>query len=111
MKTTLKALLVVGSMICATGAVKAADAAENWANNCVSCHAKDGSGATTMGKKYGVKNYQDPKVQESITDDQAVKAITEGVTEDGKTKMKPFKEKLTEAEIKDLVAFIRTLKK
>jgi mono/diheme cytochrome c family protein len=111
MKTTIKALLVVGSMLCATSALKAAGAAENWSSSCASCHGKDGSGDTTMGKKYGVKNYQDAKAQESFTDEQATKAIVEGVTDDGKTKMKAFKEKLTEAEIKDLVAYIRTLKK
>ena len=110
MKTTIKTLIIIGSLACTAGAVKAADAAENWSANCASCHGKDGSGATLMGKKLGVKDYRDAKVQESFTDEKAIAAITAGVTEDGKTKMKAFKEKLTDAEIKDLVAHIRKFK-
>ena len=112
MKTTIKTLIVIGSLVCAAGAAKAADAAENWSGKCASCHAKDGTGATTMGKKYGVKDYTDAKVQAEITDEAAMKAIMEGVNgDDGKVKMKSFKEKVTEAEAKDLIAYIRAFKK
>jgi len=111
MNKKISALMIIGSLVCSAGIAKAADAAELWTKNCVSCHAADGSGSTTMGKKYGVKDYRDAKVQADITDEKATQAITDGITEDGKTKMKPFKEKLTPEEIKSLVAYVRTLKK
>ena len=106
----IKALIIIGSLACSAGALKAADAAENWSANCASCHGKDGSGATLMGKKAGAKDYRDAKVQESFTDEKAIQAIKEGITADGKTKMKAFAGKLTDDEIKDLVAFIRKFK-
>ena len=34
----------------------------NYNKHCVSCHAKDGSGKTTMGRKVGAKDYTDAKV-------------------------------------------------
>jgi mono/diheme cytochrome c family protein len=101
-----KTILLTTSLIAAAQIASAADAAENWAKNCASCHAKDGSGNTVMGKKSGVENYQDAKVQAKFTDAQATEII-----KNGKDKMKAFKEKLTDDEIKALVAYIRTFKK
>lgn len=106
MKIKTAALLIIASLACAAGQALAADAAENWTKLCASCHAKDGSGSTVMGKKNGVEDYRDPKVQAKFTDADAIKIIT-----DGKEKMKPFKDKLTPDEIKALVTYIRSLKK
>jgi len=106
MKTITTTLLIAVSLAVTSSALLAADAAENWTKNCASCHAKDGSGSTVMGKKSGVENYQDAKVQAKFTDAQAIEII-----KNGKEKMKPFKDKLTDDEIKALVAYIRTLKK
>ncbi len=64
-----------------------------------------------MGQKLGIKDYTDPKVQESFTDDQAFKAIKEGLKDkDGKTRMKAA-EGLSDDEIKALVKYVRSLKK
>jgi mono/diheme cytochrome c family protein len=104
-------LLVVTSMLFVTGIASAADVAENWAKNCASCHGKDGSGNTVMGKKNGVKDYRDPKVQAEFSDAQAASAIKGGVVVGGKTRMKAFKDELTDEDIKALVAHIRSFKK
>lgn len=64
-----------------------------------------------MGKKLGVKDYRDAKVQAAFSDSEAEKAIMEGVKTDGKQTMKPFKDKLSAADAKALVAHIRSLKK
>ncbi len=40
----------------------------------------------------------------------ATKDIKEGVIENGQTKMKPFADKLSDDEVKSLVAHVRTLK-
>ncbi|TSA34157.1 MAG: cytochrome c [Verrucomicrobiaceae bacterium] len=106
MKPITTALLIVGSLICAASLASAADAAENWGKLCASCHAKDGSGSTVMGKKNNVEDYRSAAVQAKFTDAQAIQIIT-----DGKDKMKSFKEKLTPDEIKALVAYIRGMKK
>src|SRR4051812_17334449 len=78
----------------------AADAAANWNSMCASCHGKDGSGTTMMGKKLGVKDYRDAKVQSAFSDGEATRAIKEGVKEGGKDKMKPFGGKLGDDDIK-----------
>ena len=101
-----KTILVTTSLIAAARIASAADAAENWTKYCTSCHAKDGSGSTVMGKKSGAENYQDAKVQAKFTDAQAMDII-----KNGKEKMKAFKDKLTDDEIKALVAYIRAFKK
>ena len=77
---------------------------------CVKCHGEDGKGDTKMGKKLGAKDYTDPKVQDALKDDAAVKSIKEGLKKDDKTLMKPA-EGLTDDQIKGLVAYMRTFKK
>jgi cytochrome c551/c552 len=64
-----------------------------------------------MGQKLGAKDYTDAKVQEALKDEAAFKAIKEGLKDkDGKVIMKPS-EDLSDADIKALVAYLRTLKK
>ena len=87
------------------------DAAELYAKNCASCHAKDGSGDTKMGKKAGAQDYRDAKVQASFSDAEGLKAIKEGVTKEGKEKMKAYGSKVSDAEAKELLAYIRAFKK
>ena len=88
-----------------------ADAAANWNQHCASCHGKDGSGSTMMGKKLGVKDYRDAKVQSSFSDGEMAKAIKDGVKEGSKEKMKGFGGKLSDADVKALVAYVRGMKK
>ena len=89
----------------------AADAAANWSQHCASCHGKNGKGDTTMGKKLGVKDYHDAKVQAAFSDAEMERAIKEGVKTNGKETMKPFGNKLSDPDIKALVAYIRSFKK
>lgn len=86
------------------------DAAALYAKSCASCHAKDGSGNTKMGKKAGAKDYTTAEGQK-WSDEEGVKAILEGVKDGDKQKMKGFTGKVTEAEAKELVAYIRKFKK
>jgi hypothetical protein len=64
-----------------------------------------------MGKKLGVKDYRDAKVQAAFSDAEAARAIKEVVKSSGKETMKPFGSKLSEADIKALVAYVRSFKK
>lgn len=109
----MKKLIIMGVALLIAGAVsaRAADAKENWEKNCTKCHGADGKGQTVMGKKLGLKDYTDAKVQEGMKDDAMIKAIKEGVKDGEKTKMKGFGEALSDDEIKALVKHIRDFKK
>ncbi len=105
--------IFLGTLVLVAGlaAGQAADVKENWTAHCAKCHGAAGKGDTKMGQKVGVKDYTDPKVQASFTDEEAFKATKEGIVDKGKEKMKGFGEKLSDQEIKDLVAHIRSFKK
>lgn len=89
----------------------AADAKETYEKDCAKCHGKEGKGDTKMGQKLGCKDYTDAKVQDAMKDEEAVKAIKEGVKDkEGKVLMKPA-EGISDADAKALVAYMRKFKK
>ena len=111
MKTTTKlALATIAVSLGAGLSLMAAPAAENWDNHCAKCHGADGKGQTKVGKKYQLKDYTDDKVQAGLKDEDMAKAISDGVSDKGKEKMKAYKDELSADEIKDLVAYIRKFK-
>jgi len=103
MKMITRTALVIASVAFGASMALGADAAANWNQHCASCHGKDGKGATAMGKKLGVKDYSK---EQSFSDADAQKVIM-----NGSGKMKGFKDKLSEADAKALVAYVRGLKK
>jgi len=109
MKTTI--LLAVALCIAAMTSMRAAEVKENWEKHCQKCHGADGKGNTKMGRQSGVKDYTDPKAQAELKEENAVKIIKEGIVEKDKRKMDPYKDKLTDEEIKALIAYIRAFKK
>jgi mono/diheme cytochrome c family protein len=109
MKTII--LIIVTVAVSAPLALRAADAKANWDNNCAQCHGATGKGDTKMGKMLSAMDLTDSKKQASFTDAQAATAIKDGIKQNGKTTMKAFGGKLTDDEIKGLVAYVRTLKK
>ena len=89
----------------------AADVKENWEKTCAKCHGPDGKGQTKMGQKLGIKDYTDAKVQAEMKDEEAFKAIKEGLKDkEGKILMKPA-EGLSDGDIKALVAHVRDVQK
>lgn len=109
MKTLTK--LCIAILIAGTVSLNAADLKTNWEKNCLKCHGADGKGQTKMGRQSGVKDYTDPKVQDEMKDDKAVTIIKDGIVENGKKKMDPYKDKLGDDEIKALIAHMRSFKK
>ena len=109
----MKKLIVVSLALLVAGVVgaRAADVKENWEKNCAKCHGTDGKGDTKMGKKVGVKDYTDPKVQAEMKDEAMTKAIKEGVKDGETVKMKGFGDALSDDEIKALVKYVRDFKK
>jgi mono/diheme cytochrome c family protein len=104
-------LTIVITFLVASAISARADVKTNWDNNCAQCHGKDGRADTKMGKQLNAKDLTDPKVQAAFTDAKATQSIKEGVKQNGKTTMKAFGGKLTDEEIKALVAYTRTLKR
>ena len=99
-------MLAVGLPIAA-----AADAKANWDEHCSSCHGATGKADTKMGQKLKLKDYTDAKVQAELTDEVLLKATLDGVTVDGKQKMKGYADKLSADDAKAIVGLIRSFKK
>jgi cytochrome c553 len=109
----MKKILVLSVVIGAITALsaRADDAKAIYEKDCAKCHGTDGKGQTKMGQKLGIKDYTDAKVQADLKDEEAAKAIKEGLKDkEGKVLMKPA-ETLSDADIKGLVAYMRSFKK
>jgi mono/diheme cytochrome c family protein len=111
----MKKYLLLGSaasLFLVAGAGHAADAPATWGQNCASCHGADGGGHTKAGKKVGAKDMTDAANQKAFTDDEAFAAVKTGFKDpSGAVKMQPFADKLSDDEIKALIAYVRTLSK
>lgn len=107
---TPRTILALVSLLVAASAY-AAGAAVNWGDHCAKCHGEDGKGQTKMGKKLSIRDFSDQAVQDQFSDEQAMKAMKSGVTDEkGKTTMKPI-EGLSDEEMQALVVHVRSLKK
>jgi cytochrome c6 len=93
---TFAVLMLVATPLFAT------DAAALYKAKCFACHGEKGSGDTVMGKKLGIRNLGSPAVQ-GQTDAALLKIVTEG-----KNKMPAYGGKIPDADIKALVAHLRT---
>jgi cytochrome c6 len=78
-----------------------------YAKKCSACHGKDGKGSASMAKMFKVKlddlNLTSAEASK-LSDADLTKRINEG-----KDKMPAFKGKLKDAEIADVLAYIRSL--
>jgi cytochrome c6 len=91
-------------MLMLTLGVQAQDGAATYKSKCLVCHGADGKGSA-MGLKLGASDLTSPEVQQ-----QADAQLTEVILK-GKGKMPGFEDRLKDTEIKDVVAFVRTLGK
>lgn len=97
-------ILAVGLALWSTPAA-ADDAAATFKAKCAMCHGADGKGDTPVGKKMGIRDLTSPDVQK-MSDDELT-----AITTKGKNKMPAYENKLSAAQIKDIVAYIRQLAK
>lgn len=74
-------------------------------SKCQMCHAADGNGNTPAGKSTKVRPFSSPEVMK-LTDDDLIK-----VTKNGQGKMPAYAGKITDDQIKDVIAYIHTLQK
>jgi cytochrome c6 len=99
-------LLAAVALFCFTALpVHAQDGAGTFKAKCAACHGADGKGDNSMGKALKVRDLSSDDVQKQ-TDAELTTIIT-----DGKGKMPAYKGKLADDQIKQVVAYVRTLKK
>jgi cytochrome c6 len=101
-----KATILVTCMILALAcSAFAADGAATYKAKCAMCHGPNGVGDTPVGKSMGIKDLGSPAIQ-AKTD-----AVLAGLVSNGINKMPAFKSSLSQAQIDDVVKFLRTFKK
>jgi mono/diheme cytochrome c family protein len=93
------------SFAVAPGSVAAEDSAgvNVYKAKCMTCHAKDGSGDTAVGKSLQSADLRSPEVQKKSDAD-----LTESISE-GKGNMPSFKTMLSADEIHSVLGYVRTL--
>jgi cytochrome c6 len=79
--------------------------ADTYKSKCAMCHGPDGTAATPMGKMMKIPSFKDPAVVK-MSDAELI-----ATTKNGKGKMPAYNGKLTDAQIKEVVSYIRTLGK
>ncbi len=78
------------------------DANKLYMTHCKTCHGEDGK-TTELGAGLGARDFTDTAWQAKVTDEKILKQINDGTPE----KMMPFKEKLSQDEVKALVPVVR----
>lgn len=108
MKKVLSGIAFV-AMLCLVGSIARAQDVANgekvYKAKCASCHGPDGKGETAAGKATKARNFGSAEVKKE-TDAEWTDIIVKG-----KNKMPGYDKKLTDAEVKDVVAYIRSLVK
>ncbi len=79
--------------------------ADIYKSKCQMCHGAAGLADSGAGKAMKVKPISDPAVKK-MTEAQMIEAVRNGMG-----KMQPYKDKLTDAQIKDSVSYLRSLTK
>lgn len=104
MTKMIRSLLVLTAAVSLAGSVAFADSGEaTYKAKCASCHGSSGTPSPGMAKMLGVKPVSDPSVKSMSVSEM------EAVVKNGKGKMKPIAG-LTDAQIKDVVTYFRSLK-
>jgi len=106
MTKSIRSHVVLALVVSLAGAVGFAQSSGEavYKANCQSCHGSTGTPSAGIAKMMSVKPASDPDMKK-LTAAQMFDAVKAG-----KGKMKPMSPKLTDAQIKDSVAFFRTLK-
>ena len=96
---------VISFLAASTMCVAQGSGADTYKSKCQMCHAADGSGNTPTGKSTKVVPFSSPDIVSKSDADLVA------ITKNGKGKMPAYAGKLTDAQITDVVAHIRTLQK
>ena len=103
-RINLAAAILLAASI-ATPAFSLGPGADAYKAKCAMCHGADGLAATPMGKNMKILSFKAPEMVK------ATDARLFASTKNGKNKMPAYAGKLTDAQIKDVVAYIHKLQK
>ena len=98
------AMILLAASIAAPAFAQSAGA-DTYKAKCAMCHGPDGTAATPVAKAMKIVSFKDPTMVKA-PDSQFITAV-----KDGKGKMKAFAGTLSDAQIKEVVSYIRTLQK
>lgn len=101
MNTRVRTAAVVLLGLSAVAPMMAQAGADTYKAKCQSCHGATGMADTGAGKAMKMKPADDAEVK-AMTEDEMIAVVT-----DGEGKMPAYKGKLTDAQIKDSVAYYR----
>jgi cytochrome c6 len=97
---------MVGMLATAIAAPMFAQSGEStFKSRCAMCHGADGQAASPMAKSMKIPSVKSPDFKK-LTESEMVADTT-----NGKGKMPAYKGKLADAQIKEVVAYMRTLEK
>src|SRR3974390_1587963 len=102
-RNVVAALLMVGLAGAMSFAQSSAEAV--YKSKCQMCHGEKGLADSAAGKSMKVKPVTDPEVKK-LTEAQMVDAVHNGMG-----KMQPYKDKLSDAQINEVVTYFRTFSK
>lgn len=87
-------------------------ARDDYKKNCVDCHGADGRSQTRLGRKSGAKDLTDKAGVGKLTDEDVFKTIKSGrKNAKGEEKMEAFGDRLSDAQVTALVAYVRAFVK
>lgn len=98
------AMILLAASLAAPAFAQSAGA-DTYKAKCAMCHGPDGTAATPMGKMMKIASFKAPD-QVKATDASYIATIKAG-----KGKMPAYSGKLTDAQIREVVSYIRTLQK
>jgi len=105
--SSMKSLAVIAAFVLAgvQSAFAQSGGEATYKAKCQMCHGATGSGDTPTGRAMKVTPFQDPEVAR-MSD-----AALVGIIKNGSRKMPAYKDKLTDAQIKAVVRYVRGLQK
>lgn len=97
------------------GVARAADPAVErmFKAKCAACHGVDGKGATKQGEKMKIGDMTTAAFKKEMTPDKIKATILDGLNRDKdgvKQEMKPWRGKITDEQVEQLVSYVRGLK-
>lgn len=107
MRKSVRNVVVAMLMVGLAGGMSFAQSSAEalYKSKCQMCHGEKGLADSPAGKSMKVKPATDPEVKK-MTEAEMV-----GAVQNGMGKMQPYKDKLSDSQIKDLVAYFRTFAK
>ncbi|HLY41029.1 MAG TPA: cytochrome c [Terracidiphilus sp.] len=106
MNKGIRRFVTLAALLSLSGAVGFAQAgADLYKSKCQMCHGATGMADSGAGKAMKVKPATDPDVKK-MSEQQMIDAVANGMG-----KMQAYKDKLTDAQIKDAVSYFRTFVK